>query len=407
MLTNLTEAQKQEFTKVITSLGQSLDITETQYNALVKSYEAVGKWLQGDPVLSVYNPIVTPQGSLRLGTIIQPISPDDDMDVDLVFRLSGKSYSWTQKSIKDLVGKRLKANGTYNGMLDTTEGKRCWTLKYRQDSDNLKERYHMDILPCVANSQYETEYRSLANTAFDINQMNKIAIRITDKTHPLYSSSIDIDEWLKSNPDGYALWFASRCTHSKDKVLLAESIVPINKYTKEKSTLQRIVQILKRHRDIKFYNKDDKPISIIITTLAAKAYKGETSILEGLANVVSTMENYIEKDELGNDAVYNPLDNTENFADKWIKSPAKRRNFYDWLACAKSDIATILSSKGVTVWENIGKNFGKSLSEAARTNYTSGIKSGIKDGSLRIGTAGVLSSVGKSVNAANTFYGKE
>lgn len=44
------------------------------------------------------------------------------------------------------------------------------------------------------------------------------------------------------------------------------------------SILQRIVQILKRHRDIMFNGDEDKPISIIITTLASRAYRGETNL---------------------------------------------------------------------------------------------------------------------------------
>ena len=62
--------------------------------------------------------------------------------------------------------------------------------------------------------------------------------------------------------------------------------------------MQRIVQILKRHRDVMFKDDKDKPISIIITTLAANAYKGEDSLLEGLVNVISCMEPTI-KDKNG------------------------------------------------------------------------------------------------------------
>ena len=44
-----------------------------------------------------------------------------------------------------------------------------------------------------------------------------------------------------------------------------------------KTPLQQGIQILKRHRDIMFVeDPDDKPISIIITTLAAHAYNNES-----------------------------------------------------------------------------------------------------------------------------------
>ena len=86
----LSNEQKEEFKDILETLGESLDITPTQYDNLTRSYKAVGEFLQNDPVFDSYKPIVTPQGSLRLGTIIQPINPNDDLDVDLVYRLMEK-----------------------------------------------------------------------------------------------------------------------------------------------------------------------------------------------------------------------------------------------------------------------------------------------------------------------------
>jgi hypothetical protein len=133
------------------------------------------------------------------------------------------------------------------------------------------------------------------------------------------------EDWLKSNPDGYALWFAHRCKADETVKLMAEAVVPVEKYNKEKTVLQRIVQILKRHRDIMFrYDKEDKPISIIITTLAARAYKGEKNLLEGLVNVVDNLEKSITKNEKGEDVVSNPVNPEENFADKCAYSGDSR-----------------------------------------------------------------------------------
>lgn len=408
MLSNLTPAQRAEFEKVISSLGQSLDITKTQYDALVTSYEAVGEYLQNDPELSQYNPIVTPQGSLRLGTIIQPINPDDDMDVDLVYRLSEKNPEWTQKTIKDKVGNRLKSSARYEPMLKKKEGSRCWTLIYRQDSDNLREHYHMDILPAVASHDYEVQMRQVLSEAFTVDNANRLSIRITDKDRSDYPYQTDSSQWLKSNPDGYALWFASRCKENINKrQLLTEDIVPLKKYNPDKTPLQRIVQILKRHRDIKFGKDKDKPISIIITTLAAKAYKGENDILEGLVNVVIDMHNHIDWDDAGNANVSNPLNPEENFAEKWKDAPEKKTKFEEWLAQVKADLASILDSKGTMLWENLGKTFGRSISESANKLYTTRTKSFLESEAAKISATGILGTLGQTLNAANTFHGKE
>lgn len=408
MLSKLTPEQKNEFGKVISCLGQSLDISETQYNALVQSYEAVGEFLQNDEELSKYGPLVTPQGSLRLGTIIQPVNPDDDMDVDLVFRLSEKNPEWTQKTIKDMVGARLNSSERYKPMMDKKEGRRCWTLLYRQDSANLKERYHMDILPAVATKDYEEQMRRVFSESFSVDKLSKVAIRITDKDREGYSTQTNVNDWLKSNPDGYAIWFANRCKKKvSSRQLLTEDIVPLKKYNPEKTPLQRIVQILKRHRDLMFPNDDNKPISIIITTLSAQAYNGESDILEGLSNVVMNMHKFITKDENGKDKVANPLNPVENFADKWIETPDKRDKFYSWLFQVRKDIASILGSSGAMIWDSVGKSFGKNISEAANKLYTQNASSFYKSGVARIGVSGILGSVGQNLNASNTFHGKE
>ena len=118
MINTFTVEKRKELNNLFQQIAEGLDITETQFNNLVRSYNAVGKYLEDDDTFKAYRPVVTPQGSLRLGTIIQPITEDGDIDVDLVYRLNGKSPIWTQKDIKLLVGKRLKEHGTYSGMLD-------------------------------------------------------------------------------------------------------------------------------------------------------------------------------------------------------------------------------------------------------------------------------------------------
>ena len=407
MYSRLNQQQREEFEKIISALGESLDITETQYNPLVQSYGAVGKYLKDDPELSAYDPLVSPQGSLRLGTIIQPINEGDDMDVDLVFRLNDKNPTWTQKTLKDKVGTRLAASPRYGTMLDE-EGRRCWKLLYRQDSENLKERYHMDILPSVANKEYDEHMRRILAEAFDINKLDSISIRITDREREGYSTQTNIQEWLKSNPDGYAIRFANKCREKVSKrQLLTEDIIPIAKYNPNKTPLQRIVQILKRHRDIMFNHDKKKPISIIITTLAAQAYRGESDMLAGLFNVVEHLRDGITKYDNGNDKVANPLNPEENYAEKWIGDPQRRANFYNWHDAVKRDLNAILSSKGTAIWNSMNKPFGQLIVESANKRYTESKKAIFKSGGAKIAASGVLGSIGQVLNAGNTFYGKE
>ncbi len=409
MVNNLSNEQKEEFKDILETLGESLDITQTQYDNLTESYKAVGEFLQNDPVFDPYKPIVSPQGSLRLGTIIQPISPNDDLDVDLVYRLTEKNPLWTQKDIKDLVGARLKGSNRYAPMIDKKEGRRCWTLLYRDNSDNPKEKYHMDILPAVADSKYEERMMRLFAESFSVHASDQISIRITDKEAGDYAISMRIEDWLKSNPDGYALWFANRCMADETLKLKAEAIVPIGKYNKDKTVLQRIVQILKRHRDMMFYNdQEDKPISIIITTLAARAYKGEQNLLEGLVNVVDNLEMSITKNERGEEVISNPVNPEENFADKWPKYPKRRENFFRWLAAVKKDLHEILvGTNRIQIQNTMGRVFGRDIMEKASSLLVDRRKLNLATGAALLTSTGKVAAgtEGKVVKTANTFYG--
>ena len=408
MINTFTVEKRKELNNLFQQIAEGLDITETQFNNLVRSYNAVGKYLEEDDSFKAYRPVVTPQGSLRLGTIIQPITEGGDIDVDLVYRLNGKSSIWTQKDIKQLVGKRLKDHGTYSGMLDKEEGRRCWTLLYRQDSENAKERYHMDILPSVSDSEFNRRYESIRIREYSPQTIDQIAIRITDNKEPNYGRSTDITEWLKSNPDGYALWFAHRCKSVTEKrENLFEAVMPIGKYIKEKTILQRIEQILKRHRDIMFKDDEDKPISIIITTLAGRSYNGESSLLEGLYNVIGSMESHIKRNPNGEFVISNPVNPEENFADKWPTHPKRKENFFKWLRQVKSDVENIMNARGLQLRENVGSAFGEEFSKKMFNSMADQHKQSAINAGIKVGTTGVLGSVGKTLNAKNTFFGEK
>ncbi len=105
----ITPEQKQQFNEIFEELGKSLDITPTQHEAAVRSYEFVGNWLsKPESPLEPYKPEILPQGSFLLGTMIKPVHEDDDLDIDLVCRLEGKKQSWSQYDLKKIVGDRIK-----------------------------------------------------------------------------------------------------------------------------------------------------------------------------------------------------------------------------------------------------------------------------------------------------------
>lgn len=232
--------KKELLDKIYTELAESLNITDTMTVEIINSYEAVGKYLgnlEEELDIQIY-----PQGSMGLGTLVRPISSDEegDYDVDLVCLLKNGSYL-SAKDIKQIVGKRLSEGERYKSRLDE-EGKRCWTLKYPD--------FHMDILPSVPQLNQ--------STIFD---RKNTEIRLTNKEEEgVYSDKI-------SNPKAYREWFIEQMevTFLKRREIVAKKRnVEIEKVKlfDVRTPLQMAIQILKRHRDIMFSGKENKPISI-------------------------------------------------------------------------------------------------------------------------------------------------
>ena len=249
----MTVEQQQQISALLNEIAKTLDVTKAEYKAITTSYQAVGKHLADSPSkLKAYSPQIRPQGSFLLGTAVRPVAEDGDLDIDLVCELTRKPSFWTQYNTKQAVGDRLKESTTYREMLDK-EGKRCWTLKYADG------KYHMDILPCFVDEDYPTALEKMISSG-DSEITDTTAIRITDKTLRNYYNETDTNEWIKSNPFGLAKWFyniAYRPSSLNRSIMLNEAIAPIPKYYETKSTLQRVIQLLKRHRDITFINNGD------------------------------------------------------------------------------------------------------------------------------------------------------
>jgi hypothetical protein len=372
------EEHKNELNNILENLGKELDISKTEYEAAVKSYTAVAEQLTKDnSELLPYKPEILPQGSFMLGTMIKPVNEEDELDIDLVCQLTSKSIGWTQYVLKQKVGDQLKANTTYERMIKKPEGRRCWTLVYAQNSN-----YHLDILPSIVDSGYKLIFEKTFSNS-DIESTDDLAIRITDREDDGYTTNSNHLDWLKSNPFGYAKWFFRRAIVSSTRMFsLNEAIQPVRDFEAQKLPLQRIVQILKRHRDIMFsddssYNLDHKPISIIITTLSAQAYDKESNIMDGLINVVGKMRGLIKEVWNSDKGKYekwvaNPINDEENFADKWPDEDKKRKYFYEWLDKLELDIASLINSEGVglqNLKESMSMQFGESVVLKTFTNY--------------------------------------
>jgi len=345
--------------KMLEAMVEAIQISTATMNSAEQSYVSLGDWLNRDESsLKRFAPAIYSQGSIKLGTAIKPLNETDDFDLDSVCVLKNlTTKQLSQSNLKQLVGKEIHSYvNAKNFNKEATEGKRCWTIEYADSS-----QFHMDILPAIPNKHHFAKMLEARNMYDKNNPYIKYAIAITDNTTHNYTY-VD-DNWLTSNPKGYYKWFLQQSVvkkhaHSNSLRAIMDSVeeLPDNQTS---SILQKVVMLFKRHRDIMFQDdKDNQPISIIITTLVAHAYGGEDNMEDAIINILSTITTFIQNTN-GIYRVENPVNPLENFADKWEREPIKQMNFMSWLQQLKADIGYITNGSYSNRKQMLENAFGK------------------------------------------------
>jgi hypothetical protein len=280
----------------------AIQLTPEQHNMAVNVYNEIGAWLAApNSPLARYSPEIFPQGSMLMRTTVRPTSikgEETEFDLDLVGRHkidpnvvhSGKLYA--------MVKQRLEENAEYKKRLEPKG--RCLRLNYPE------HLFHLDVIPACP----------------DPADSKGVAILIPDK-----------DKWLKeqqprssykeSDPLRYADWFDQntevRYRLVEKSVSASVAPVPAREPANLKAPLRKVVQIIKRGRDLEFVGVEEIPSSILISTMASRAYRGEEDLAEGLDNVLRNMNAAIKNASPHRVVVLNPTNRDEDFA----KAPSK------------------------------------------------------------------------------------
>jgi hypothetical protein len=336
---------------ILENVLELIELPPSAYKKAKKRYDDLGEWFGRDEsIVKNNNPHVFPQGSFRLGTAIRPLDEKEEYDLDLACKLrEGISRdSHTQEMLKGLVGYEIESYRETRNIKAPKEKKhRCWRLEYQDDLS-----FHMDIVPCIPadsakraiifeSMQKAGESESIAGIA------SELTVSITDDRHHGYRTICD--DWNISNPEGYAKWFEVRMNQSARIAFLEKAQVDDVPLYRKKAPLQRAIQFLKRHRDQIFKDDNDvKPISIIITTLAARAYQGESDVESALSNILARMGGLVNQSR---PRVPNPVDPAEDFADRWSMPEYTHlkleQNFWNWLKQAQTDFDLLGSEEDV------------------------------------------------------------
>jgi hypothetical protein len=368
---------------LLNGIGEKLQLNKSRRDKVEVSYRAVANWLSSD--LDLFNGTDTdiyPQGSYKIETTVKPIK-DNEYDLDFVLEIK---EPWAKEldamAILDKVEKRMKENDIYRDKVERKN--RCIRINYADE-------FHMDILP-----------------GYPCNYVGNTDMKVPD---------CNTENWKDSAPKGYAEWFEDRCRIS---VLLekAAKIEPLPQDTpfQIKPPLKRAIQLIKRQRDIYFYDDDkNAPISIVLTTLAGAVYHGEDSAFTALRNILMSIKSMIEYSSTPIE-VLNPSNSKEKLSERWDEDPKLYEHFRKFIFDFNNAFVELEASlnQGIDkVSQKLEELFGEDISREVLKEHAefiskhrldSNLNVNTKTGAIGIGSASLLNESAQSI-PRNTFHG--
>lgn len=346
--------------KDILSVIASLDISPTMYRNAVEKYKAITNFLCDCGIeADMY-----PQGSFAFGTVVRPSAkdPSASYDLDFICQVNGNRTDYAPSELRRKIESALTSSGVYGGKLEVYE--ECFTVEY---ADINGVGFTIDIVP-AADETYENKSRLVQKSLSPELIDTVIAI-------PKHNGNRNYS-WLTNNPKGFRAWFdkinepflnASRATYRQRlfeenrSVYASVEEIP---HELERSALQRVIQLLKYHRDVyyaRFKDGDDiKPISAILTAVVTRIssqHSPDCSVFELLEFVLNELNIYAQQQRLtfkeftqeyGNRTVFsrsdgkwyisNPANPEDNLLDKWNHNSKIPEYFFRWVKTAKADL---------------------------------------------------------------------
>lgn len=373
---------------------QYIEPSAHQRDMAKQRYESVGDWLANSDDSLLASISIHLQGSTAIGTTVKPIGANE-YDVDLVAHVPDRDLTISPALLKERIGNRLRSNGNYAGLL--IEMPRCWRLDYANE-------FHLDITPSIPNPE----------------------CRFGGELVPDKS----LKTWKPSNPLGYRNKFERRAAlqprirsafgKAFDSARADAQVEPYPEQKRLKGILRRIVQIAKRHRDVHFINDNDglAPLSIIITTLASRAYEHCVTNFEYdheldlIVDVLRKMPNMLQTQTFNGRTLWYLLNQTtagENFCEKWNKHPERAIAFFEWHAKVVNDLELLAQSSGLDqIRRLLGDIFGSAPADKAMDSLTEQV--GVARSVSRLSVtkpAGLIvgATAGSTAVRANTFFG--
>lgn len=355
-------------------IAADLRLSDPLRDLAEQRYHSVGEWLlaPGSP-LTAAQPLIYPQGSLRIGTTVRPRGRNE-FDLDLVVELKVLlADNANPMKLLDAVERRLRDHDTYRPMVERKN--RCIRLNYSGE-------FHLDILPGVPNP--------------------------AGPPGAIYVPDCEAQAWKDSNPKGYAAWFDTRTiTEEQHKRMLA-GLEPLPAATSVAETppLTRSVQLIKRWRDVAYGDQPElAPISIVLTTLSGLHYAREMSEMTAIANIIERTRGALPM--TGRLVVRNPTNPLEDLSERWA-DPKLYAAFVKGLHTLHGQWARLASAQGLeNVVSALESLFGEDVVRRALRDEVGHIENERSRRTLGLGLGGHLITTPAPHRPVpkNTFYG--
>lgn len=322
--------EKKELTDFYINLSKEIQLSDTAIEIIERTFNTIKSLIENN-IENDIEFITFPQGSCSLGTTIKPLGgSDEDFDVDLIVAIKNKDMN--AFTLKKTIGDILLNSSKYKDKVQ--EKGRAWCINYSMS--------HIDIVPALVKSDNSLE----------------ITNKMDDGTYI----------YMKSNPQGLTEWFKKMCWGNEYSFTNTLKTKPLHLYSSH-SVLQKVVQILKYHRNVFCDGLPEKtrPISMLITVISAELYNNEKNIFDALKNITSKIPEYLEehKDHNGKYKIYNPVDKSEVFTDKWIEHPERKNKFEEWATSVYKDLVyNAISDNRVAYTRRLKPIFGEFVSRS-------------------------------------------
>lgn len=344
---------KNERQRDIIKVIEKLDITPSMYKNADEKYHALAEYVSKhtDLKLNMY-----PQGSFAFGTVIRPFKNDAEgaYDLDFICEVDFEKSETTPEELRNFIENAVSEGELYGGKLEVSD--ECLTIKYAEEGG---AQFSIDIVPATresASTIAKLKEKTIRPDLID----SAIAIPMKEKDNYL---------WKTNNPKGLMEWFSEinepykMYSRTEFRKSLFESTKFYDKIEDipegmERSSVQRVIQLLKRHRDL-YYNSfpDLKPISAIINvfvTSVARCYDPSTDVFTLLEYVLEELnesskyysdrtkgeillENRVIARKNKEWYIANPANPEDNLADAWNESEDIPHKFFKWISVAKED----------------------------------------------------------------------